>query len=233
MRTLRVRPAAPAHVASDAADAGNAGCIVLLPAARQRLEDFIDAGFDRALQARGAAFELILADPMPSHLNDRSWMSRLRDEIVLPARAAGRPLWLGGISLGAFMALRFAAEASQAIDGLCLIAPYLGSRIVAADIARHADLRDWTAGELTEEDDERIVWRFVRDLHTSPSQLFLGLGHKDRFADTQQLLARSLPPACCLMLEGGHEWPVWRRLWDNFLERHLVRGAQSMGSEHS
>jgi pimeloyl-ACP methyl ester carboxylesterase len=224
MRTLRIMPPAPAS---------DAGCIVLLPAARQRLEDFIDAGFDRALHACGAAFELILADPMPSHLNDRSWMSRLRDEVVLPVHAAGRPLWLGGISLGAFMALRFAAAEPQTIGGLCLIAPYLGSRIVAADIARYADLSAWTPGELAEEDDERIVWRYVRGLHAAPSRLFLGLGRADRFADTQQLLARSLPPACCVTLDGGHEWPVWRRLWDNFLERHLRRGAQSTGPIHS
>ena len=115
------------------------------------------------------------------------------------------------------------------------IGPSVGrsSRIVAADIARHADLRAWTPGELSEEDDERIVWRYVRDLHTSPSQLFLGLGREDRFADTQQLLARSLPPPCCLMIEGGHEWPVWRRLWDNFLQRQLMRRAPSTDPLHS
>jgi pimeloyl-ACP methyl ester carboxylesterase len=224
MRTLRLLP--PVRVS-------DAGAIVLLPAARQRLEDFIDAGFDRELHACGAGFELILVDPMPSHLNDRSWMSRLRDEIVLPLCAGGRPLWLGGISLGAFMALRFAAAAPQMIGGLCLMAPYLGSRIVAAELARYADLRDWTPGELSDEDDEHIVWRYVRGLRAPPPQLFLGLGREDRFADTQQLLARSLPPACCVTLEGGHEWPVWRRLWDNFLERHLARGAQSSGSNYS
>jgi len=223
MRTLRIVPPVP--------DIG--GCIVLLPAARQRLEDFVGAGFDRALHACGAGFELVLVDPEQAHLNDRSWMSRLRDEIVLPEASAGRPLWLGGISLGAFMALRFAAAALQPIAGLCLIAPYLGSRIVAADIARHADLRSWTPGELSEEDDELIVWRYVRGLQVPPPELFLGLGREDRFADTQQILARSLPPACCLKLDGGHEWPVWRRLWDNFLERHLVRGAQSTGPMHS
>ena len=219
MRTLRIVPSVP----------GIAGCMVLLPAAQQRLEDFIDAGFDRALHACGAGFELILVDPEQAHLNDRSWMGRLRDEVVRPARATGRPLWLGGISLGAFMALRFAAAAPQPIDGLCLIAPYLGSRIVAADIARPADLKSWTPGELSEEDDERIVWRYVRGLQAPPPELFLGLGREDRFADTQRLLARSLPAAWCLTLDGGHEWPVWRRLWDNFLERHLMRGAQSTG----
>ena len=224
MRTLRIVPSAPAR---------DSVCIVLLPPARQGPEDFIEAGFSRALHACGAGFELVLVDPEQAHLNDRSWMSRLHDELVLPVRAAGRPLWLGGISLGAFMALRFAASAPQPMGGLCLIAPYLGSRIVAADIARHADMRAWTPGELTEEDDERIVWRYVRGLRAAPTQLFLGLGRGDRFADTQQLLARSLPPACCLTLDGGHEWPVWRQLWDNFLERHLRRGAQSTGPTHS
>lgn len=219
MRTLRIEPPRPGSTA---------GCIVLLPAARQRLEDFIDAGFDRALHALGAGFELILVDPEQAHLGDRSWMSQMHAQILLPERRAGRPLWLGGISLGAFMALRYAAAAPQPIDGLCLIAPYLGSRIVAADIARYADLRSWTPGELAEEDDERIVWRYLRGLHAPPPELFLGLGREDRFADTQQLLARSLPSACCLTLEGGHEWPVWRRLWDNFLEHHLARSAQSM-----
>jgi pimeloyl-ACP methyl ester carboxylesterase len=224
MRTLRIVPPLPV---------GIAGCIVLLPAARQRLEDFIDAGFARAMHACVAGFELVLVDPEQAHLNDRSWMERLRDEIVLPVRAAGRPLWLGGISLGAFMALRFAAAMPQPIGGLCLIAPYLGSRIVAAEIARHADLQSWAPGELSEEDDERIVWRYVRSLHAPPPGLFLGLGRQDRFSDTQQLLARSLPAECCLRLEGGHEWPVWRRLWDNFLERHLMRGAQSTSPMHS
>jgi pimeloyl-ACP methyl ester carboxylesterase len=203
------------------ARAPTAGSIVLLPGAQQRLEDFVAAGFVHAMHERDVAFELILADPQPAHLTDHAWIDRLRDELALLARRSGRPVWLGGISLGAFMALRFAAGFAAAVDGLCLIAPYLGSRIVAAEIARHAALHAWEPGPLADEDDERHIWRYVRDLGPRSPRLFLGLGRQDRFADTQRLLARALPAASCLTLEGGHEWPVWRQLWDNFLERYL------------
>jgi pimeloyl-ACP methyl ester carboxylesterase len=69
-------------------------------------------------------------------LTDRNRLLRLYDEFVRPARAAGHRLWLGGISLGAFMAWRFAA--------------------------------------------------------LYPEQI-----------------------------HSGHEWPVWRQLWENFLDRCL------------
>jgi|HubBroStandDraft_1064217.scaffolds.fasta_scaffold247779_1 pimeloyl-ACP methyl ester carboxylesterase len=217
MRTLRFAPGTSAP---------SAGSIVLLPGAQQRLEEFIEAGFVRALQERALPFELILVDPQLAHLADRAWIDCLREELMPASRPGGRPLWLGGISLGAFMALRFAASGAVRVDGLCLIAPYLGSRIIAAEIARHGALRSWEPGPLADEDDERQIWRYVRSLPEQSPQLaprvFLGLGRQDRFADTQRLLAGAVPAQSCLTLEGGHEWAVWRQLWDNFLERHLT-----------
>jgi len=199
--------------------------IVLLPGAQQRPEDFIAAGFAHALHERNLPLELILAEPQMTHVTDRSWLPRLRDEIVRPARLDGQPIWLGGISLGAFQALRFAAEPACGIDGLCLLAPYLGSRIIAAEIARHGTLEAWHPGKLAEDDDERHIWRYVRGLARSHTRVFLGLGRQDRFADTQRLLARALPAGSCVTVEGGHEWPVWRQLWDNFLERQRAADA--------
>jgi pimeloyl-ACP methyl ester carboxylesterase len=198
-----------------------AGCIVLLPGALQELADFARAGFDAAVHERGLPWDLVLAAPQLAHLTDRSWLIRLHEEVMGPARERGQTLWLGGISLGAFMALRFAAGHRRAIDGLCLLAPYLGSRIVAAEIAGCDSLQSWQPGVPADEDDERQIWCYVRGLRPPPPRLFLGFGASDRFADTQRVLARALPPACSLQIDGGHEWPVWRQLWDNFLDHHL------------
>jgi len=204
--------------------AGSAGAhtvrIVLLPGAYHALEQFRSAGFDQAVRERRLAIELILAQPQLAHLNDRRWLGELKREVIAPARARGGQLWLGGISLGGFMALRFAAEDADGLDGLCLLAPYLGSRIVAAEVAAQG-LPQWSAGELGDDDDERRVWRFVQRLPTmagAPS-VFLGLGSEDRFADTQRLLAEALPAASTRVQDGGHDWPVWRALWDRFLDR--------------
>jgi pimeloyl-ACP methyl ester carboxylesterase len=198
-----------------------AGCIVLLPGAHQQPGDFERGGFDAALHERRLPWDLVLVAPQLAHLTDRSWLARLQQEVIASARERGHTLWLGGISLGAFMALRFAAEHPGEIDGLCLLAPYLGSRIVAAEIARCDSLQSWQPGVPADDDDERQIWRYVRGLRPPPPRLFLGLGSSDRFADTQRLLARALPPECSLQIDGGHDWPVWRQLWDNFLDHHL------------
>jgi pimeloyl-ACP methyl ester carboxylesterase len=195
--------------------------IVLLPGAYHALEEFITAGFDQALRERALAVELILAAPELAHLNDRGWLAQLRAELIAPARArADGPLWLGGISLGGYMALRYAAEGIDELDGLCLLAPYLGSRIIAAEIAAHGNVANWQVPALADDDDDRRIWRFVQRLavmHGAP-RIFLGYGREDRFADTQRLLSDALPAACSCVIPGGHDWPVWRALWDRFLD---------------
>jgi hypothetical protein len=195
--------------------------IVLLPGAYHELGDFVGAGFDAALCDRGLSAELILAAPELAHLGDRGWIARLQAEVIGPAREhGGGALWLGGISLGGFMALRFAADGQHGIDGLCLLAPYLGSRIVAAEVAAHDSLESWRPAALAEDDDDRRIWRFVQRLGSPAApRVFLGYGSEDRFADTQQLLARALPAESTRVIAGGHDWPVWRALWEDFLDQ--------------
>jgi len=49
----------------------------------------------------------------------------------------------------------------------------------------------------------------------------LGFGSEDRFADGHRMLAAALPPEMVQVVPGGHDWPVWRQLWDNFLDTRL------------
>jgi pimeloyl-ACP methyl ester carboxylesterase len=203
--------------------------VILMPGAFHAPEQFALAGFDDAVRACCPQLQLRVVVAQSVHLTDRLWIQTLHDEIVANARRSANPLWLGGVSLGAFKALRFAAQYPDAIDGLCLLAPYLGSRLVAAEIQASGGIAHWKAHILDEDDDERRIWRYVAGLSDSvngsvgggrrATQVFLGYGRADRFADTQQILARSLPAACTVtsVMDGGHEWPVWRQLWDQFL----------------
>ena len=54
-----------------------------------------------------------------------------------PALARGSTLWLGGISLGGYVALCCAEADPRGIAGLCLMAPYLGSYLVAGLLTEH------------------------------------------------------------------------------------------------
>src|SRR6185312_9384639 len=137
------------------------------------------------------------------HLNDRTLLGRLRQEIILPARAAGcRTVWLCGISLGGFIALTYAERYGGELEGVCVLAPYLGNRIVTGEIAAAGGLSSWQPGELAADDDERRIWRFIKARHPAASRLHLGFGSADRFADGHRMMAAALPPEMVHIVPG-------------------------------
>ncbi len=193
--------------------------IVLLPGAYHSPQDFVRAGFLDSVRERRLAIDLVLVDLELQHLGDRSVLLQLRNGIVLPARALGLPaIWLAGVSLGGFVALDYAACYPGDLDGLCLLAPYLGNRMLLAEIARAPGLAAWQPGELAETDEERRIWRFIKTHAAQPMPVYLGYGHEDRFAGAHQLMARALPAAAVDIVPGGHGWQAWSSLWENFLD---------------
>jgi pimeloyl-ACP methyl ester carboxylesterase len=193
--------------------------VLLLPAAYTTPDDFLREGFVKAARDRALPVDLVFVELKVQHLTDRTILRRLRHEVVLPARALGcRSIWLGGISIGGFVALAYAERYPEEIDGLCLLAPYLGNHIVTGEIERANGVHEWTPGELAADDDERRIWRFIKEHRARPSPLHLGFGRDDRFADSHRMMASALAPECVDVVPGGHEWPVWRQLWENFLD---------------
>jgi pimeloyl-ACP methyl ester carboxylesterase len=195
--------------------------MVWLPGAYHAAQDFVTAGFAEAVRTRHAALDLIFVDLELAHVGDRSALLRLRSDIVLPARAAGVSLWVGGISLGGLFALDYAASFPDELDGLCLLAPYLGNRILTGEIAQAPGLAAWQPGELAETDEERRIWRYIKNRRAA-SPLYLGFGEADRFAAAHALLAATLPADCVDTIAGGHDWPTWLKLWENFLESRFA-----------
>ena len=196
--------------------------MVWLPGAYHAARDFVTAGFAEAVRMRRIALDLNFVDMELAHVGDRSALQRLRSDIVLPARAAGVSIWLGGISLGGLFALDYAASHPDELDGLCLLAPYLGNRMLTAEIAQAAGVAAWQPGELAETDEERRIWRYIKSRPADSPPLFLGFGREDRFAAAHELLAATLPADLVNVIAGGHEWSTWIRLWENFLESRFT-----------
>jgi pimeloyl-ACP methyl ester carboxylesterase len=220
-------------------ESANPGCIartrvVLLPAAYSGPEDFVQAGFVSAVRERDLPVDLVFAEINLQHLTDRTLLRRLRHELVLPARALGcASIWMCGISLGGFIGLAYAERYSAEIDGLCLLAPYLGNHIVTGEIKRANGVAAWQPGELAPDDDERHVWRFIKSHRSQPVSLHLGFGREDRFADSHLMMAAALDPDKVQVIPGGHDWPVWSQLWQDFLDRHFTRQDGSVHSNAS
>ena len=209
MRTLRI----PAR------EGMRAGMqVILLPPAYGEPEDFLTAGFAEAVRARALDVDLILVAPQPAHVTDRAFLGALGEELH---NRGPQGTWLGGISLGAYFALCCAARAPSMLAGVLLLAPYLGSYLTVSDVAR-AGLKAWPAPEESSADEELRIWGFLK--HWPPGlRLHLGLGQQDRYAARHRVLAAALSSEQVDTVSGAHDWPTWRRLWDNFLDVRLPR----------
>ncbi|HEX3951397.1 MAG TPA: hypothetical protein VHW95_16190 [Steroidobacteraceae bacterium] len=194
--------------------------MIWLPGAYHRAQDFEREGFAQAVSRRRKPLDLRFVDLEMQHLNDQDALERLQSDIVLPARDSGASLWLAGISLGGLMAMDYASSHLGEIDGLCLLAPYLGNRMLINEIAA-VGLAAWEPGELAESDAERRIWRYIKTRADS-RPLLLGYGRGDRFSGGHDLLAAALPAGSVAVVGGGHEWRTWTRLWETFLDSHFA-----------
>ena len=195
--------------------------MIWLPGAYHSAQDFVAEGFARAAAQRRVPLDLLFVDLEMQHLDDREAFQRLRSEVVLPAKDTGAAVWLAGISLGGLVALDYASSYSGELDGLCLLAPYLGNRMLLNEIAATSGLAGWEPGVLAESDAERRIWRYIKTRADS-RPLFLGYGRNDRFSAAHDMLAAALPADSVEVIAGGHKWGTWLNLWENFLDSHFT-----------
>lgn len=194
--------------------------IILLPGALHGPQDFLSAGFAEAVQARGLALDLQFAELEFEHVASEQALPELRDDLLKPAMAAGyRTIWLAGISIGGYVAMRFADRFPGLVHGLFLMAPYPGNRMTTNEIAQAGGLASWQPGALAEDDAERGNWRWLQ--RPGNVEVHLGYGNEDRFAAAHGMMAAALPSDCVDQVAGGHDWPAWRLLWERFLDRRF------------
>lgn len=185
--------------------------IIMLPGRGDRADAFIREGFEQAGAVHG--FDTIATDAHFGYYMKRSLLPRLHEDIVLPAREAGyKNVWLLGISMGGFGSLLYASENPDLIDGVILLAPYLGERTSLEEIAASGGLQQWDSSGSRMEDHEIGIWSWLRDADTP---VILGYGESDGMAEGyRQVMSGVLEPSSIYTLEGGHKWTTWKPLWE-------------------
>ena len=206
-----IAAAAPAQRQSDT-------LLILLPGRGDRGPDFGRHGFLEI--GRGHGFDMLAADAHWGYYMERNITQRLHQDIVRPARARGyEHIWLLGISAGGLGANLYARAHPQMIEGIILLAPYPGDDDLVADIERAGGLDQWSGSSAAGAPFQRATWRWLQDTTRERGQprIVLGYGRDDRFAGAGDLLAARLPDDQVFTAEGGHRWPVWRRLWTDIV----------------
>lgn len=196
--------------------------LVMLPGARDAAQDFVRHGFIQAVHEQAAACDVAALDAHMDYYLAETLVTRLHQDIILPALASGaRHIWLLGISLGGMGCLRYVRAYPDMIAGLILLAPFLATRGLIAEVSAAGGFVQWRAGDTsTDSEREFLAWLQQQPLNTPPfDKLFLAYGEQDRFAPASILLQQRLPAARSIATAGAHDWPTWNKLWRMWLAK--------------
>ncbi len=189
--------------------------VIMLPGRGDRADAFIREGFQEVGERRG--FDTIAVDAHFGYYMERSLLPRLHEDIVLPARQVGyEKIWILGISMGGYGTLLYASEHPDLVDGVILLAPFLGDRSSIEEIASNGGLSAWNESTSALEDYEIKVWAWLRDATSLPERtpVILGYGLSDGMAESYEVLVDSIERSSVYTLEGGHKWTTWGPLWE-------------------
>lgn len=199
-----------------------ANLLLMLPGARDAAEDFFEQGLVAALGENECVCDVVALDAHMEYYLEQSLVQHVHTDVIVPALAQGyRSIWLLGISLGGMGCLQYARAYPQHLAGVILLAPFLATRGLIAEVSAAGGLQQWVQGDISNDSErEFLAWLKTQALEELPySHIYLGYGSEDRFAPASALLAQRLPAAHTLVLGGGHDWATWKQLWMAWLTR--------------
>lgn len=200
---------------------GDRLALIMLPGAMNTPQQMVENGFISALRERRLPVDVFALDAHADFYLERSQIRCLLHEALDAVKARGYSrIWLLGISLGGLGSMICATQRAADIEGVLLLAPYLGMRGLVAEVTAAGGLQNWKPD--VGDDYERA---FLAELQAYPfhesnsPRIYLGYGCEDRFLAASKLLAEYLPQERVLAMTGGHEWETWRRLWNGLLDQ--------------
>jgi len=177
------------------------------------------------VRALNLPFDMAAPNAHLGYYTGRTLIVRLKEDVIDPARRQGKDdIWLAGFSMGGLGSLLYLREHPDDVQGVCLVAPYLGDPPIIEEIRAAGGVRSWSPGNYDPDDDyQRMLWHWIKDnvSGNSPVPIFLGYGTDDRLAPGCALLAEVLPEDHVAQISGGHDYPTFKALWKRFLESRI------------
>ncbi|MFT7536235.1 MAG: pimeloyl-ACP methyl ester carboxylesterase [Hyphomicrobiaceae bacterium] len=198
------------------------GLVVLFPGIGDRPGDFLRHGFVEQIQSVNPSLDVVAVDAQLAYYVRGLLSERVHQDIVKPRLASYEHIWLVGISLGGLGAMSYAADYPHVVDGVVLLAPFLGAEDVLEQVRAAGGVRSWTAPTVGRFEDPMrqlsyAAWtwaRLVADRADQTPVVYLGYGAADRFAKAHALLAEALPVSHIRLGSGGHDWTMWTTLFE-------------------
>jgi pimeloyl-ACP methyl ester carboxylesterase len=217
-------PAKPIPVEWHLAEPGEHGrrLFVFLPGRRDRASDFVRHGFIASAKGRIRGLDCVAVDATISYYFDGSIADRLQREIIGPARSVGyREIWIVGVSMGGLGAFFHERAYPGEVNGLILLAPFVGNDLALfREMDAAGGAASWAGSQLTvaagrqKTEFQRELWQFLGRIQFDRSlqlETWLAYGEADRLLPGIERLKSLLPAERVFSLSGGHTWEVWTR----------------------
>ncbi len=193
-------------------DANN--LLILLPGMGDSIEHFYRHQFPQMLQQRHSNWDVLVLDAHFGYYRERVIIEAFKQDILpLIKQKSYQKVIVGGISLGGFGSLLLQHELNGEIDGLLLMAAYLGDD-EELEQAMQQPISRW----VTKGDKERKQQILVSWYHAYRDRTLVGFGGQDQFAEANLWLTQNTPQQNIYQLPGNHKWPTWHKLWQQMLD---------------
>lgn len=190
--------------------------VVVLPGRADDLAAMQRSGMAEAVQSAWPDADVILTGLALNYYMQGRAPQRLHEEILVPARRHGyREVWLAGASMGGMGTLMYDQAYPGEMDGLVLLAPYLGERPLLREIADAGGIAAWNPGPpraMNADNFQHELWRHIQGWANQPDKsadVWLAYGDRDRLRKAMPLLAPALRADQVLERKGGHDWNLW------------------------
>jgi pimeloyl-ACP methyl ester carboxylesterase len=197
--------------------------IVMLPGRRDKPEDFKKNGFIESIINSGLDSDVIVVDSHVGYYYNQNLIPRLYEDVIVPCRLKGyQNIWMLGISIGGIGTLLYTQKHPESLNGVVVLSPFLGDEEIINEMNTSGGLMKWNPKEPISKDDyQRSLWYWLKEYsnpeHNLP-KLILGYGRDDEFAFSNKLLSDVLPGNQIYVLQGGHDWDTWNRLFNHILK---------------
>ncbi len=201
--------------------------VLMMPGAGDGPEDYAEHGFIEQLRRSRVAADVIAIDAHSGYYREESVVERVLTDVIRVERQRGyEKVWIVGISLGGGGTMHLTATHPDEVDGVVLLAPYLGSPRLVRSVRAAGGAHQWSDDSPESADPFRAIWTWLAHRHRSDASVVpvhVAWGNADRMAPVAETLALSLPESQTLQGGGGHKWVVWRDLWRGLTERGFLQ----------
>lgn len=210
--------------------------VIVLPGRWDNVEVMAGAGVVEAVQGAWPEADVLLTSATMAYYTDGRLAERLHEQVVAPARESGyRTVWMMGASMGGLGTLLYEQAYPGQLDGLVLLAPYLGRSRLLREIADAGGIQDWSPGPVPAERNrsnfDRELWRHLQTWLSDPAKgerTWLAYGADDRLRDAVPVFSPLIPEEQVMERPGGHAWTVWTPAAGEVLSS--ARQGQAAGS---